>query len=105
MCALTLDLGSIRTKQVPHPSTLTFHGVFIGVLSVFYVKDLSHLLNNLSTQMGGQSMSRRWWCIEADLPTVLGDKEGLLVMSLRTNNLPKEDAGQESPDNSISTMC
>lgn len=60
MCALTLSLGSMRKTQVPHPSTLTFHGVFIGVLSIFYIKDLSHLLNNLSTEMGGQSVSGRW---------------------------------------------
>lgn len=91
---------------MPHPSTLTFHGIFIGLLSVFYIKDLSHLLNNLSTEMGGQSVSGRWWRIEADLPTVLGDKEGLLMIYLRTKkNLPKEDKGQESPDDSVSTVC
>lgn len=56
--------------------------------------------------MGGQSVSGRWWRIEADLPTVLGDKEGLLMIYLRTKkNLPKEDKGQESPDDSVSTVC
>lgn len=78
---------------------LTFHGVFVGLLSIFNIKDLSHLLNNLSTEMRGQSVSRWWWYIEADLPTELGEKGRSVVMSLRTNNLSKEDVGQENPDN------
>lgn len=50
--------------QVPgspvHSPSLTFHGVFIGLLGILNVEDLSHLLNDLSTEMGGQSVGGGW---------------------------------------------
>ena len=63
---------------------LTFHGVFVGLLSIFNVKNFSHLLNDLSTEMGRQSVGGRWKCVEADLPAALGDGDRRkLVRSLR----------------------
>lgn len=65
-----------------HLPLLTFHGVFIGLLGILNIKDFGHLLNDLSTEMGRQSVGGRWECIEANLPTALGDGRKL-VMSLR----------------------
>lgn len=65
-----------------HLPPLTFHGIFIGLLGILNVKDFSHLLNDLSTEMSRQSVGGRWQCIEADLPTALGGGRKL-VMSLR----------------------
>lgn len=65
-----------------HTPSLTLHGVFIGLLGILNVKDLSHLLNDLSTEMGRQSVGGGWECVEADLPTALGGGRKL-VMSLR----------------------
>lgn len=68
-----------------HSPSLTFHGVFIGLLCVLNVEDFSHLLNDLSTKMGGQSVGGRWKCVEADLPAAMGDWRKLVVVSLRAN--------------------
>lgn len=72
-------LSGLRGPTSARPSgptlpTLTFHGVFIGLLSILDIKDLGHFLNNLSTEMGGQSVSGWWWYIEANLPAALGNR-------------------------------
>lgn len=81
LCASHLGQDKVPGRPVHWP-LLTFHGVFIGLLSILNVKDFSHLLNDLSTEMGRQSVSGRWECIEADLPAALGDRRKL-AMSLR----------------------
>lgn len=81
-----------------HSPSLTFHGVFVGLLCILNVKDFSHLLNNLSTKMGGQSVGGGRKCVEADLPTVLGGGKKLVVMSLReqiTNQRENEFPSQK----------
>ena len=69
-----------------HSTLLTFHGVFIGLLGILNVKDLSHLLNDLSTEMGRQSVGGGWECIEADLPTALGGGKKLTLLRQQMTN-------------------
>lgn len=94
-------MALLGQDQVPgRPSyspLLTFHGVLIGLLSILNVEDLSHLLNDLSTEMGRQSVGGGWECIEADLPAELGGGKKL-VISLRqqmTNQRENEFSGQK----------
>jgi hypothetical protein len=49
--------------------------------------------------MGGQSVGRWWWYIEADLPTALGGGGRVLVISLKeqmTNQKEDECAKQKT---------
>ena len=80
-------LGQDQLRGRPtHSTLLTFHGVFIGLLGILNVKDLSHLLNDLSTEMGRQSVGGGWECIEADLPAALGGGKKLTLLRQQMTN-------------------
>lgn len=46
----------VTQQLIRFSSGQAFHGVLIGLLGILNVEDLSHLLNNLSAEMGRQSV-------------------------------------------------